>query len=781
MSAPVLRTRHWRWPVVLGLLVLLVGLAASYLAASNVASNDAAISKKTFTASAAQVTAALRLELAREQDLLIGATAFASDNPDLTSAQFDAWVAAVQAYGRYPELDDIGMEVIVPASELSTFASRAGAPSSGGGTSTLTITPPGQRSFYCLELAGSSRPGAAKYPPGYDICAGPLGASALAARDSGLSAVQPVTIGSSTLLVVAGPVYRAGSELRTAVARRENFLGWVGVVVDPNDILSGALYRRSGMGITLAYRSASSHAVFRTGRFPPGAQTQASSLGGGWTVKSFGVVQQPSITSSAASVAVLVSGVVLTASLVVLVLVLSVTRLSALRRVDRQIAELRRLALHDALTDLPNRRLLIDRAEQLLRLNRRAETYVACLYMDVDHFKAVNDQYGHDAGDALLQAVANRLRTNLREADTIARLGGDEFVVLMSGVISSQVPIGVAARALELLREPYILPGVETHLTVSCSIGVAVGDRPQAEDLLRDADLALYEAKEAGRDRYATYQENMTAQMERRSSLHQELRHALEHDEFRLVYQPIYRLDDLTPVGFEALVRWESPTLGQVNPEEFVPLLEESGLITDVGRSLLMAACKQLTAWGPAADGLTMAVNLSGRQLDDESIVDDVANVIRESGIVPPMLTLEITETALMRDVEETMRRLREMKELGIRIAIDDFGTGYSSLAYLQRFPVDFLKIDRSFTEAVTTSIDTDRLARALVSLGHDLGLRIIAEGVETIAQVDWLREQRVDDAQGFLFSKPLSAEHILSRVLRPSAEPGGRVRLEVR
>jgi diguanylate cyclase (GGDEF)-like protein len=389
----------------------------------------------------------------------------------------------------------------------------------------------------------------------------------------------------------------------------------------------------------------------------------------------------------------------------------------------------------------------------------------------VDEFKNVNDRLGHEAGDRLLAAVAERLRTTLRDADTIGRMGGDEFVVLIDGGDLDAAPELVAERLLNVMHQPFTLDGAGTPLVVNASIGMAVGDRASADELLRDADVALYEAKAAGKNRYHVFQPEMQTELGHRMELECDLRSALQNDEFCLVYQPIYNLDDLTLVGVEALLRWVHPTHGLVQPDEFIPILDQTGQINAVGRWVLQHACAQMAAWHAHGDTLDISVNVSAGQLDDDSIVDDVRDALATSELEPTSLIIEVTETALMRNSRTTAQRLKAIKELGVKIAVDDFGTGYSSLAYLQQFPVDSLKIDRMFTNAITSSPESKALIGTLVQLGKDLGLTTLAEGVETAGQMDRLRGEHVNEIQGFLLSRPLDPDTLETQILAPGRQ----------
>jgi predicted signal transduction protein with EAL and GGDEF domain len=341
--------------------------------------------------------------------------------------------------------------------------------------------------------------------------------------------------------------------------------------------------------------------------------------------------------------------------------------------------------------------------------------------------------------------------------DALGRLGGDEFVVIAEELSLDAGPELVAERLLNALRHPFKLgPDGKTRLTVTASIGIAAGQRTSAEELLRDADIAMYQAKWDGKGRYAVFETAMQDTVQQRLALDMDLREALQNDEFFLAYQPTFALSDMTPIGLEALIRWNHEVRGVVQPDVFIPLLEETGLIADVGRWVLREACRQAAAWHSDGYRIDMAVNVSGRQLDGDQLVGDIEDALAESGLDPGALTIEITETTLMRNVEETARRLLAIKQLGVRIAIDDFGTGYSSLAHLQQFPVDALKIDRSFISGMRHNKEGETLIRTLVQLGKALSIDTVAEGIEEQQELSLLRQEDCDCGQGFLFARPL-------------------------
>jgi diguanylate cyclase (GGDEF)-like protein len=421
----------------------------------------------------------------------------------------------------------------------------------------------------------------------------------------------------------------------------------------------------------------------------------------------------------------------------------------------RLLDQVRHQALHDALTGLPNRALILDRAEHLLQRVTRDNGEAAALFIDLDNFKTINDTLGHSAGDELLQAVASRIAGVLRGSDTVGRLGGDEFVVLVGDVSVSAGPELVAQRVLDVLRPPFYLTDHDTTpITVSASIGIATG-RSSANDLLRDADIALYRAKAEGKGCYALFEPAMQSAVLNRLELEMDLRAGLT-DQLFIVYQPVFNLATLAVSGVEALLRWRHPVRGVIGPDEFIPMLEETGLILGVGRWVLHHACAQAATWQRQGRRLSVSVNVSMRQLETEALLDDVADALAATGLPPADLVIEVTETVLMRDAKATVERLRRLKALGVRVAIDDFGTGYSSLAYLEQFPVDALKIDRSFIAAIDETRESAALMHTLVQLGRALGLETLAEGIEDHGQLDRLRGEQCDSGQGFLLGHPL-------------------------
>ena len=422
-------------------------------------------------------------------------------------------------------------------------------------------------------------------------------------------------------------------------------------------------------------------------------------------------------------------------------------------------AQLQHQAFHDALTGLPNRALFLDRLAHVLTRVRQAAC-VGVLFLDLDRFKVVNDSLGHAAGDQLLCAVAARLTACVRQEDTVARLGGDEFAILLSDMAEASQAVRMAERILQALDSPLHL-GEHTVVTAT-SIGIATGAAGgTGADLLRDADVALYRAKTEGHGRYAVFDAAMHAQALERLKLEADLRQALERGEFEVYYQPKVALATGRLAGLEALVRWRHPQRGLVAPAAFIPLAEESGLIHPIGQWVLEEACRQTRSWREQMPdvALSISVNLSACQLRQPTLLADVARALRESGVDPCCIELEMTESVAMEDAETTITMLQQLKALGVHLAIDDFGTGYSSLGYLQRFPVDVLKIDRAFVAGLQQDNADASIVHAVVSLGHALGLTVVAEGMETAEESDQVHALGCDLAQGYYFARPLPRE----------------------
>lgn len=438
--------------------------------------------------------------------------------------------------------------------------------------------------------------------------------------------------------------------------------------------------------------------------------------------------------------------------------------------------DLRHQAMHDALTGLPNRTMFTDRAEAALRV-RGTSGLVAALFIDLDDFKTVNDSLGHAAGDQLLREVATRLEAHLTGAEISARLGGDEFAVLVTDASNARQAHETAQEIIELVAQPFLIN--EREIRVTCSVGIALASgqkRVDSKVLLSSADVAMYVAKDRGKNCAAVFEEHLHASVFERLEMKADLNRAVEDGQLICLYQPIVSLQTGRVSGVEALVRWDHPTRGRLGPDAFIPLAEDTGIVIALGRSVLRQACQQLRTWQdelPDDASLTLSVNLSVRQLDHGNIVADVREAIEESGIDASTLTLEITETSLMHDTEVTRHRLAQLRELGVSLAVDDFGTGYSSLQYVQRFPIDVLKIDRTFVSGLGSSAGDNAVVQSMIELAQRLGVHAVAEGIETPEQLALLRSLGADLGQGFLFSEPVPAADIDALVLtQPADQP---------
>ena len=432
-------------------------------------------------------------------------------------------------------------------------------------------------------------------------------------------------------------------------------------------------------------------------------------------------------------------------------------------------------AFHDALTGLPNRALFMERLLHAQARARRQQTCVGVVFLDLDNFKVINDSLGHEAGDHLLLTVAERLCECVRPGDTVARLGGDEFTVLFEDLIDNDQIMGLAERIVQVMDTPVTVSGREVFTTGSLGIALSVGDDRSAEDLLRDADTAMYQAKSNGKARSVVFDRRMNADAVERLELEIDMRRALDREEFCVYYQPIICLETGKISEVEALVRWQHPERGLIPPLKFIPLAEETGLVVPLGRWVLGEACRQAHEWQrqyPQEPPLTISVNLSARQLQQPTLLDEVIQILKETCLNPQLLKLEITESVMMLDSETTIPRLHQLKALGIHLAVDDFGTGYSSMSYLSSLPIDTLKIDRAFVNNMGRNPEDLAIVRAIVSLAKTLNLRITSEGIETSEQLEQLRALGSDQGQGYYFDRPLPADQLSARLAAHAAAP---------
>jgi diguanylate cyclase (GGDEF)-like protein/PAS domain S-box-containing protein len=426
------------------------------------------------------------------------------------------------------------------------------------------------------------------------------------------------------------------------------------------------------------------------------------------------------------------------------------------------------LAQHDGLTELPNRLLLNDRLAQSMALVHRRQQKLALLFLDLDHFKHVNDSLGHAIGDRLLQSVAKRLHACVRSSDTVSRQGGDEFVILLSQVMHAQ-DAGISAdKILLALSKPHRIDEHDIHITASIGIVTYPDDGTEAQVLLKNADFAMYQAKDSGRSNYQFFQSDLNVTAIERQAIDNGLRHAIERDELVLHYQPKVNLAMGAISGVEALIRWRHPLRGLLYPSQFISVAEEFGLIVPIGKWVLREGCRQAKAWQDSGlPPIQIAINVSAVELRARNFVEGVRTILKETGLEPRYLELELTETFLMQDTKSTAVVLEALKDMGVQLALDDFGTGYSSLSYMRHFPIDTLKIDQSFVRNLATDADDASIVSAVINMGSSLHMRVVAEGIETQEQLAMLREQRCPEGQGFYFSRPVIAEGIVSLLER--------------
>jgi diguanylate cyclase (GGDEF)-like protein len=768
-----------RWQLV-ATAILALGIALSILGAALWQSSAHNRERQSFQTNATDVSETLEMQLHRASEFVATLRGVMTMQPYLSPSAFREWFSQIE--GQRRDVGGLGTLVVeaVRAGELASFQTRRDADPAfselvGGRVQPVTVS---GRAHYCLLSAGMVR---TPYGPAIsnllqgDWCDPhtPIGAYRVGdttqaeltrqVTDSGQMLVYPVSEEGFDNVFLEAAFYRRGASLATVAERRSAVLGWVSSSQDTRAMIDSAVGDHRDMTVTLYHRNPGRALELMATVHAPGSDKRPFSLrktlaiDGTWIVSIAGSSGTGGSPAALQALMVLVGGLLVSGLLAALILVLSRSRARALRLVEQKTGELRHQALHDALTGLPNRVLALDRAEQMLARARRRQLPVAALYVDIDGFKHVNDTFGHSTGDELLRMVAERLHSVVRGGDTAARLGGDEFVVLVDGSTLDAGPELVAERLLEVLRQPYDLNDkIGRQLSMTASIGIAIGLRDDADRLLADADVALYQAKSAGRNRAVIFHSSMQVAARDRLTIEMDLAEALEREELFLLYQPTLDLSSEAVIGMEALLRWRHPTRGLLQPDEFVPIAEESGLIVPIGRWVLQEACRQAVAWRKHGHALGMAVNVSARQLDDDSLLDDVRGAIGQTDIEPATLTLEVTETTLMRDPLATAERLRALKALGVRIAIDDFGTGYSSLAYLRQFPADALKIDRSFISDVAGSKRSTALVHTLVQLGKTLQIETLAEGIEDERQLHMLQREHCDLGQGFLFARPL-------------------------
>ena len=762
----------------IGALILALGIAASVFAASQWRSSLRQANRHAFASTATDLSSTLDSRL--DEDLAQTRTlrTIATLEPSVGDTRFTQWYDELRRGAPAP----IGVASVliefVPASKVPAFLGSAKSEplfrALLAGHS--QILPAGQRSVYCLTRASVGQTAATDlYPPLLDYCApaipgfgrSPFSALIATATNTASTIVAPVP--GIPLVAVGETVYRPGMSLASVAARRAAATGLIGTSFSAVALIRSLLEHHRSLAMALYHRN-SGGPLELIGRVGTGSReyAQRTNLGEGWLAVVTGS-PQAAAPPDAQAVTVLGAGVLVTLLAFMLYELLKRSRRRAWSLVGEKTVELEHSALHDPLTDLPNRLLVLDRAEQLLARARRLDVPVIALFVDIDDLKQINDRHGHQIGDEVLRQVGARLKATLRDNDTVGRIGGDEFVMLIDSIGLDAAPTLVAERILEVLRQPIGLPeDARAPILLTASIGIATGRPESAETLLKDADLALYEAKAGGKDKYVTFQSSMQTASQDRIHLEMDLAGSSR----RRAAVPRVSADagpgERSRRGRRGAASLASPHRrrhrpGRVHPDRRAERHDHHDRA--VGARAGLPAGFGLASGGYA---LNMSVNVSARQLERTEFVDEVRSVLRRTGMGAKDLTLEITETVLMRQPDTTARLLNQLKALGIRIAVDDFGTGYSSLAYLRQFPVDSLKIDRTFITGLALSREAHVLAHTLIQLGKALGLQTLAEGVEDRDQVRELQREGCDLAQGFLFARPLAVDRF-ERFLRDS------------
>jgi diguanylate cyclase (GGDEF)-like protein len=770
-------------------LCIAAGVMASLLGARDVARHEDSKARAAFPRAAAGIASALKLALQHEEDLLISGSTFFAGSPSASAGELERWVKWAQALRRYPELQKLGLVTRVAPSELGAFEARVTGRtvtqlSPGGKSSTTTslssrlqssprtelhIVPAGTRALYCLTAVELTRKPLTRGRPGLDQCA--LTPGLLASRDSGASVYAQAAAGRSRGFAIDTPVYHGNLPPSGFTNRRQAFVGWLREVLVPEAMLQRVLQSYPGYAVRLRHMTGSSHVVFTSGSSQRGAQSAVGGLQRGWTMRSFGPPLPASgVFAHEGALGVLAGGSAMSVLVGLLVFLLGAGRRPA--RVARKRTPPPD-PLYDALTGLPNQALMLDRADRMLaRAGRQPGLLVGALFIDIDWFKDINTKLGQDAGDQLLTIVASRLNRVVRAHDTVGRLGGDEFVILLETAARGARLDSLARRVIEALHEPAELIGFGPSFTLTASIGIAFGRYDSADGLLRDAQLALYSAQAAGRDRYTLFNANMRTVIEGHAVLEAELNLALREGQFFLLYQPIYDLTNGRVVGLEALIRWMHPQQGVLSPDAFIQLAEETALIVPIGRWVLEEACNRAAAWNVAGHRAGISVQVAASQLNRDGFVTDVRRALQQSGLEPSLLTLEVAERFVMRDVPAAALRFEELKLLGVRIALDDFGSDFANQADLQKMPLDFLKVDRSALAASDDEEYRSWLFQTILVLGRDLSLPVIAKEVETFEQLDALQALGCSMAQGFLIGKPALIEDVVGVINTPLPTP---------
>jgi diguanylate cyclase (GGDEF)-like protein len=776
------RGRRAVWAAV-ALLIVVAGTVASLLGAHAIANSDTNEGHSNFQQSSTAVASALKLAIQREEELAVSASTFYANNPKASRSEFAKWVKWARTLHRFPEIDNLGLLTLVRKPQLAAFQAQlsghmlkhatvtatTGTAASSAATATATtpidgikVVPTTNHHYYCLTSAELIRSAALGAPAGLDYCA--RTPALLYARDEGRSRYVQVSLDGVPALSIETPVYRGNATPVSVFGRTAASVGWLREVLIPGVVLAQALKGHPDVAASISYTAPGANVAFTSGTAQSGAQSATTSLHNGWTVTSYAANSGASVLSDGDALMLLIGGIALSLLAGVLVFVLGSPH-TPTAVAPAEDPEVPHDDLHDALTGLPNRPLMMDRAECMLaRAGRQSGLLVGALFIDIDWFKDVNERLGRDAGDQLLKNVAERLDAVVRAGDTVGRLGDDEFVILVESAARGARLDALARRVIEALHKPFELADFGPNFFMTASIGLAFGRYANPDDLLRDAQLALHAAKAAGKDRYTLFNANMRSVIEGRGVLEVELNAALADQQFSLLYQPIYDLSTGKVAGLEARIRWEHPKKGDVAPADFIPLAEETGLIVPIGRWVMEEACNQAAAWNVAGHRVGISVKVSANQLNRGGFSTDVLRALQQSGIEPSLLTLEIAEATVMGDVSAAVARLEEIKRLGVRIAIDDFGgSGYAHHGDLRRLPIDFLKVDRSSLAAAEDEDYRSWLLEAILIVGRDLSLTVVAKGIETYEQMTTLQAMGCTMAQGLFMGKPTQVESVES------------------
>jgi diguanylate cyclase (GGDEF)-like protein len=747
-----------------------------------------------FNGDARELQRRVETEIRNYEEVLVGLRAFFAARDSVSRLEFRRYVESLGLGRRYPGFQALNFAQLVRAEELQQFEAQV----RGEGFPEFAVRPGGPRSEY--QVINYIEPMESNLPSfGLDIDANPAVAQArVRVRDTG----ELVT--SGRLVRLDGPgqqfvalamrlgVYRNDRPAGTVEDRRSAFIGSVGAGYRVRDMMRGAvdferlghiryrLYDRGPVAAPVPSESLKADMLLFDSRelAPPAiaamydqvaerallAESVSFPVGGRlWEVK-FATPLRLSAAERLVPPMVLLVGLLGSALLFRLYRQITGSK-------HRAEASLSHLSTHDPLTGLPNRLLFSDRLAGALE--RGGRNGLAVLLIDLDRFKNINDSLGHGAGDAVLKACAVRLSRALRDTDLVAHLSGDEFAVIVEPCLQPAAAIAVARKILHALERPLFVQGHEIVPTGSIGIAVHGEDGSDIETLLKHADIALFRAKENGRNNYQFYTEKLNPHGLKRLTLEAALRRALERNEFELHYQPKMDLRSGEAIGVEALIRWKHAELGMVPPGQFIPVAEESGLIEPIGAWVLREACRQAREWQDAGhEGVRIAVNLSARQFRNQRLASEIRKCLSATGTDASLIELELTESMVMHDPEQTARTLNELKAMGLTLSIDDFGTGHSSLAYLKRFPIDSVKVDRSFIKDLPGDAEDAAIVNSVIALARSLRLRVVAEGVETVEQQQHLRSAGCDEMQGYLFSRPLAAQEAAQFLARHRGRP---------